>query len=480
MNKSWYAFGFLALVAMTVRPNLPGQNDRQAQISIVERVLDGDPPGIRCSGVTPGGAVRLHVLRCLEKWQPVGDSWERVPVSLHAWADFRADAHGTVAVDQSTPLRGTYQQADALALLRTGQPATDTALDDVRRPDLPVPTQPSSRVWVHLEIDNAIVASAHFELVGTISELVFETVADGGLQGVFARPKAPGRYPVIISLHGSEGGSTLKATAWAERFASRGFACLAMNYFARSYEGVAGLRTDHVEVPVETIKHARDWLRTRETVQADAIGLHGVSKGAELALLAGSKYDWIRGIVAVVPSDIVWEGYRDGGGTGARRSSWSLEGQPIPYVRLFDFNPSDQGAYRTNTERYTRSRTYFAEQVIEARIRVEDIVGKVLLLASDRDEVWASGDMTRNIVERSALAGASDRVQAVIYPTAGHQISGTGTFPIYLYGQPGSDPTAKDLAAEGRAAADAWRRAIDFFDRTLGKTERSNQAAGAP
>ncbi len=71
--------------------------------------------------------------------------------------------------------------------------------------------------------------------------------------------------------------------------------------------------------------------------------------------------------------------------------------------------------------------------------------------------------MTRNLVERFAVAGKSDKVRAVIYPLAGHMITGTGTFPIYLYGVKSDDPLSKNLASEGEATADAWRRTLQFL-----------------
>jgi dienelactone hydrolase len=73
--------------------------------------------------------------------------------------------------------------------------------------------------------------------------------------------------------------------------------------------------------------------------------------------------------------------------------------------------------------------------------------------------------MSRNIVERMTAAGKADLVDVKIYPKAGHQIAGTGTFPVRLYGEQSPDLDAKDILAEGSAAADAWRRTIEFLAR---------------
>jgi dienelactone hydrolase len=282
-----------------------------------------------------------------------------------------------------------------------------------------------------------------------------------GWHAVYARPAGGEKLPVVISLHGSEGGGVEKAWGRAVPFASRGFAAVGVNYFAYPHEAIEGVPTQHAEIKVEILDAIREWLETRPEVDATRIHLVGVSKGAEFALLAATRFDWITSVVALVPSDVVWEGYGEGGGTA--RSSWSVGGKPVRFVPLFPFDPKQEGMYRTNTERYERSRAYYADRVEPARIAVEDAKARILLLASDRDEVWASGAMARNLVERLVAAGKSDRVEVTIYPKAGHQITGTGTFPVRLYGEQSLDPEAKDILAEGTAAADAWRRTVLFL-----------------
>jgi dienelactone hydrolase len=280
---------------------------------------------------------------------------------------------------------------------------------------------------------------------------------------VYAYPQAGEKLPVVISLHGSEGGSVGKARSRAMPLASNGFAAVGVNYFSYPHEAIQGIPSQHAEIKLEIIESIREWLMTRPEVDINRIHLVGVSKGAELALLAASQFDWIKSTVAVVPSDVVWEGYSDGGNKKTAKSSWSVGGKPLPFVPLFEFDPKKEGMYRTNTERYSRSRDFHPDQAALAHIPVEKITGRILLLAGDRDEVWASGDMTRHIVERMTVAGKLDLVDVKIYPKAGHQIAGTGAFPVRLYGEQSPDLDAKDILAEGSAAADAWRRTIQFL-----------------
>ncbi len=451
-------------------PDYPAEADSAvnksttATLSVPEAVIDGFNPGIAVSGLNPNEVVRIHVLRALEKWREADGQWRKAKQSLHAFADFAADASGTIEVDTQAPIAGTYTTADPLALLRTGYRFGDAALKDVVSfPEEPLISGPEDRVWVKLERAGKIEAEAFFELSGKAKGLEVGQKSGEGWHAVYARPSGGDKLPVVISLHGSEGGSIDKARGRALQFANNGFAAVGVNYFAYPHETIPGVPTEHAEIKLEILESIRDWLQSLPEVESNRIHLVGVSKGAEFALLAATRFEWINSVVAVVPTDVVWEGYSGGGGVWKATSSWSIDGEAVPFIPLFQFEPTREGMYRTNTERYTRSRNFYATQETDARIPVENIKARLLLLASDRDEVWASGDMARNIVERMVAAGNADKVEVRIYPKAGHQLSSTGTFPVRLYGEQSSDPTAKDILAEGDAAADAWRRTIRFL-----------------
>ncbi len=448
---------------------LPGQPSHAAELSVpslavTQSVLDGENPGIKVSGLRPNEVVRIHALRSLDKWQSDGGQWKRIRQPLHAYADFAASESGSVEVDSATPLKGSYTQPDPLALLRTGYRFGDPALRDVRAFDRePLDTSPEDRVYLKLERAGAVVAEIYFVLKGVADGLVFQEATGPGWHAVYARPSNGTKLLPLITLHGSEGGSVDKAHGRAAQFAAKGFAVLAVNYFTQSYEPISGVPTKHIDIDVALIESAWNWLKARPEVDPTRLGVYGVSKGAEFALLAATQYEWITSVVAVVPSDVVWEGYGEEAGQATRRSSWSIGGKPVPFVPLFSFDPKQEGLYRTSTERYERSRHFYDDRVAAARIPIEKIKARVLLLGSDRDEVWASGEMSRNLAERVAVNNKSGQVEVKIYPKAGHQIAGTGTFPIRLYGEQLLDADAKDIVAEGVAAADAWRRTVRFL-----------------
>ena len=457
------SFAILGAVSLAVTPLSAGEPAAPA-ITVAKAVADGANPGVKVTGLRPNEVVRVHALRSLEKWQNAGGQWRRVRQPLHAYADFAASDKGTIDLDTAAPLKGTYTRPDPLALLRTGYRFGDPALKDVRTFDTDALNKaPEERVQLKLERGGVVSAEADFRLLGVAEGLKFVQATGPGWHAMYTRPANGEKLPAVITLHGSEGGGRDKAVGRAAQFAAQGFAALAVNYFAHEHEAIKGVPTKHIDIKLEILESARDWLKKRPEVDGSRISLYGVSKGAEFALLAASRFDWVHSVVAVVPSDIVWEGYAEDAGLSTSRSSWSAGGEALPFVPLFSFDPKQEGLYRTNTERYERSRKHFADRVAAARIPIEKTTARVLLLGSDRDEVWASGDMTRNLAERMMLAKKGGQVEVKIYRKAGHQIAGTGTFPVRLYGEQSADPDAKDLVAEGEAATDAWRRTVRFL-----------------
>ena len=57
----------------------------------------------------------------------------------------------------------------------------------------------------------------------------------------------------------------------------------------------------------------------------------GTSKGAELALLAAVRMPWIKALVALVPTDVVWEGWGLGVSPG-QRTTFAWQGNALPFV----------------------------------------------------------------------------------------------------------------------------------------------------
>ena len=226
------------------------------------------------------------------------------------------------------------------------------------------------------------------------------------------------------------------------------------------------------DIPVERLNEARDWLAARSDVDATRIAIHGTSKGAEFALLAGVHLDCVAAIVAVVPTDLVWEGWGNGVEPG-KRASFAFNGKPLAFVPYVEFQQEFMG-FQTGDAVHIRrpqdkGRAAHPAEAVAARIPVERIKVPLMVIGAQDDQVWASGMMAQNIAERRVEAKLE--TTALIYTDAGHAIGGTGYSPTTAYN---SSLNKMGGTPEGnaRAQADAWPKMIAFLKRTLGVSER--------
>ena len=96
----------------------------------------------------------------------------------------------------------------------------------------------------------------------------------------------------LIVLGGSEGNENIPLHLGA-RFAREGMPSLGLCYW-----NAPGLSDDLIEVPIELIERAVTFLQEQGYQH---IGIYGISKGAELALLSASLISKISCVVALSP-----------------------------------------------------------------------------------------------------------------------------------------------------------------------------------
>ncbi|RJY10212.1 dienelactone hydrolase [Aurantiacibacter aquimixticola] len=265
-------------------------------------------------------------------------------------------------------------------------------------------------------------------------------------------PGGEGPHPVIIVLGGSEGGDS-SARTFAERFGDHGYAVLGLPYYSPRPEGsdghIPGLPRAFAKIPVDYLEQANAWLATRHDIRSDAVGLYGVSKGAEMALLAGTLIDGFAAIAAIVPSDVVWEGW----GAGETTSSFSWRGKALPFVSYEGMgqefaNPTGpEGRPRLRLP-HDKGRNANPDRAVLARIPVEQIDEPVLVAGGDADLVWNSGEMAQAIAERRIAAGLP--TVSLVFTDAGHYLSGHGSRET---GNP----------ANQFAQAEIWPATLAFF-----------------
>lgn len=146
--------------------------------------------------------------------------------------------------------------------------------------------------------------------------------ADGKpVPGLYLRPKADGKYPVALLLHGLGSDKETMIRFFGRALAARGIACLALDaldHGERKTPGAAavgagspagergGLRfATVVRQTVGDYRLALDYLKTRKDVDANRVGLLGYSMGAMMGSVLGGVDDRVKAVVLEVGGDPV-------------------------------------------------------------------------------------------------------------------------------------------------------------------------------
>jgi dienelactone hydrolase len=364
---------------------------------------------------------------------------------------------GALDLATAKPLSGTYADADIHGLFWSMSPVEGGELGGLQ------PLQ----VKLTATVEGRVLTSATIEFIDSLPEVKIEQVKQFP-GAVFATLPASARRPALIVLGGSEGGGWV-ARDRSPRFASRGFAVLGLPYYspgAKERE-IPELPAAFADIPVDRLDAAFEWLKTRPEVDASRVALVGVSKGAEFVLIAASRFKWITSVVAIAPTDVVWEGWGPGVEPGTR-SSFAFDGKPLPFVPYREF-AEELAGFRTGREVKMRrfqdkGRAADPAAAVKARIEVEKFRGPLLVIGGHDDQVWASGMMAQNISERRAAAGLA--TTALIFPEAGHSLSGNGWMPTTQYNV-GPSKSGGTPRANADAQAQAFPETIAFLKRTL-------------
>jgi dienelactone hydrolase len=441
----------VTLIALGVNQTALAQ---QFTVSPTSPILQGEPVAIVLSGVEPNKEIRISAERV------VVDAENGKRRLLRSEATFVADGGGRVDLATAASVRGSHKGVDARGLFWSMSPATD----EVAAERVPLEVRLSASGG-----ESKVVASGSLRFVSALPEVKTEKI-EAFPGAVFATLGGVQKRPAIILLGGSEGGAMI--TRGAAPLASHGFAVLALPYYSpkdwqTGKAEIPALPEAFADIAVDRLNEARAWLQARADVDGTRIAIHGTSKGAEFALLAGVHLGWPSAIVAIVPTDVVWEGWGAGVAPGAR-SSFSVNGKPLPFVPYKDFGKEFAGS-QTNSPIYIRrpqdnGRAANSDAAVAARIPVERIKAPVMVVGGHDDQIWASGMMAQNIAERRAEAKLE--TLALIYPKAGHYLSGNGFNSTTQHNaelmKSGGTPEA-----DAQAQAEAWPQAIAFLKKHL-------------
>ncbi|MEM1151129.1 MAG: acyl-CoA thioesterase/BAAT N-terminal domain-containing protein [Pseudomonadota bacterium] len=412
--------------------------------------IAGDPVDIVVSGLSPGEEVVLHARRVLKNHFARGAPSQVFSSS----ARFLVDKDGRVDTSESAAIEGSYEGVDPNGLFWSMRPETDGAVEA------------HSSVELEVKIDGETVASSAFDLIGGPGGLEIRDVPS--LPGSYfaAHPDA-GDHPVIIMVGGADDLRFNRETV-VPQLVAQGYSVL---YFA-TYEIIYGtaeptveeLPTRYVNIPIDRLQGAYDWLVEQPNVDEHRIGLYGYSRNAAYVLLAATRFDWIDAVAAIAPSDVVWEGWGEGVPLGTT-SSYSWQDEPLTYVAYGEswfretakFGRGERGRLRTPMD---EGRWTNPQSVVAARIPIETYRGALLVSGGEQDDLWSAGHMAQNIAERRAESGLV--TELLVFPDAGHTLIGDGQSPILLIYEP-----EEARAVTAKAQSETWQATLDLFRNAL-------------
>ncbi|XP_029946766.1 bile acid-CoA:amino acid N-acyltransferase-like [Salarias fasciatus] len=402
------------------------------QISIKGRFLPPHSPVTVCA--------RMH---CED-----GDLWE-------AFAHYNTNAGGAVNLTTDHSLGGSYLGCEPMGLFWGLQPAPGGRQGSrLRKKDVETPYQ------VHISLMEGHVSPSD----GKSSELAVVTterwymapgvrrieIRQNGVIGTLFLPPGPGPFPGLLDMWGMGGGLLEYRAAL---FASRGYACLTLSY--KGHKDLPG-PPDQFNVGDSYFRSAFQLLQDRDEVDADRIGIIGISYGGYLSLRIATQ-------CGVNPSCVVFIN-----GTVA---------SPFPFPEEDGFSKlgysGDQTCHFNDQGQVVfRESTFPAHVVPEHRVKLENLACPLMVIVGEDDLGTASCENADMIEEILKSAGKSHLLSRFSYPDAGHLIEppyAPHTRASYFSIKPQKVMILWGGQPAGHAAAqeDSWKKMLDFLETNL-------------
>jgi len=283
-----------------------------------------------------------------------------------------------------------------------------------------------------------------------------------GVHGELVWPSGPPLAAVLV-LAGSSGRVDVHR---ARLLAQHGAISLALQWF-----GGAGQPPGICEVPLATFALGLDLLC--HSASGLPLGIIGTSKGAEAALLVATVDHRVDAVVALAPTHVAWANVGPGldGQAYPYRSSWSMQGVPLPFVTYDEtWEPHGVGpvAYRVS---YERSLALDDGRAAAARIRVERTQADLLLVAGGDDRMWPSLPFANAVLAARRTAGLP--AQVIGSAGAGHRVTFPGERPLpasprYQYGG--------TVATDAELGRRAWPQVLESLSL---RPRRDSDSTGA-
>lgn len=408
-------------------------------IDLPAEVIEGEPVPVKVRDLRPGDKIELQI-----RWiTSTGNRTDGRSV-------FAVGPNGAIDPARDPAIEGDYAGVDASGPFWSMRPGARS-------------TSELGTLRLQVRSGERLLTEQTIPLRTMAAGIVVEEVTEFPGARLYRPSEATGRIPVIIVLGGSEGGSS-GARDSAPRLAGLGYAALALPYYNPGWSGerLPGLPSAFVDIPVDRLKVVKRWVDRRPDLDRQRIGLYGVSKGGEFAMIAASRFPWLKAVIGIVPSDVIWEGWGSSEPSGTT-SSFAWRGKALPFTPYKGMDEAiaalGRGERRFLVVPHLDGRRDNPARAAAARIKVERFRGAMLVAGSDQDMTWPSGEMTRAIAERRFGHGLT--TVSLTFPDAGHGLSGTGWSPINY------DPSDPTVAGTARAQKKVWKEVQRFLSAHL-------------
>ena len=427
------------------------QSNAQADTSKIlikpnKSVLMGTPISIELLELPSNKSIKLHAYR---------RDRDRL---LYSFGTYKSDEKGQVSLEKSESVMGTYTGKDGLGIFWS------MSTPDIKELELPfnIRRLKQNTIFLAAECDGRIIASDELQLIDKLPGIVSEKISNDKMTAMFHYPKDKENLPVIILLGGSEGGYD-NINQMAQVLSSNGYAVLALAYFK-----IKPLPDYLEKIPMEYFFHAVDWVKEQSNIDEESIIVAGGSRGGELALLLASLREDIKGVIAVEPSCVLWQGLpHNPFNIFFPQPAWTLDGKALPYLK-HKLDLVTMAKFGSDATQIELMKLY--EGVIEnksnvkkAFIKVENIHGPILLVAGKDGKLWPAYKMCQMIEERLENMDFKYPVESLYYEDAGHYVTVTpALLPTvgYKYEQIKVGGTDSGNAF---AQMDSWQKVIEFL-----------------
>lgn len=229
--------------------------------------------------------------------------------------------------------------------------------------------------------------------------------------------KAGTKKIILITLAGFDGGHLPHKSLLS--LATNGYDVFSLAYSAPP----SVLPRKFAEIPIEYLEKAVQWLNSHPLYQNHQIVLVGVSKGAELALLYGSYYQNIHGIIAYSPTCVLLPDIMPSNDSTQVKSPWSYRYKPLAFIPVDKLDTTKQTITYKN---YILPWLSKSQAFRKAMIPVEKISCPMLLFSGSDDKMWESAKMGQFIQLKLEMNFKPKQAQHIIFKNAGHLFFGFG------------------------------------------------------